>query len=162
MTTEEHSVRVETDRPRMPEFCICCGAPATDVHRPEPPGRMKGMPQPDEPLIYPYCADCKVHLRAAQDRKSSNLVAINFAIWGVGLPLAIGLPAVALVVGPTIGGLIYARNRKSDLRTTDACSAEGVAARVSWVRKHTYEFSFTRKETAQAFVELNRDSLSDR
>ncbi len=146
----------------MPDFCICCGAPATDSYRPESPGRMKGMPQPDEPLAYPYCAACKVHLRAAQDRKTANLVAINFAIWGVGLPLAVGLPLVSLVVGPTIGGLMYVRNRRSNLQTTDECSTEGVAARVSWLRKHTYEFSFTRKETAEAFVELNRDSLTDR
>ncbi|MDQ2985407.1 MAG: hypothetical protein M3R13_01640 [Armatimonadota bacterium] len=158
----EHAVALETDRPRMPDFCVCCGRTATESYKPEPPSRMKGMPQPVEPLAFPYCTACKAHLRASQNRKSSNLVALNLAIWGIGLPLAVGLPAASLLIGPALGGYLYMRNKRSDLRASAECSAEGSAVRVTWLRKHSYEFSFTRKETAKAFLELNRSVLSDR
>lgn len=162
MAQLEHTVEVTTERPTMPDICVCCGAPPTDHYRPEPVGRMKGLPMPEEPLSFPYCAACKKHLRAAQDRKTSNLVAVNCAIWGVGIPLAAHLPMISLIFGPAIGGFIYTRNKKTDLRASQACSAEGAAARATWLRKHTYAFSFARKETAEAFLELNRDSLADR
>lgn len=158
----EHTVSLETDRPRMPDFCCCCGAPATEEHRPEPPGRMRGLPHPEEPLSFPYCAPCKAHLRAAQDRRTSNLVALNLAVWGVAIPLAAGLPGLVFLAGPAIGGYLYFRNSRSNLRASEACTADGPAARMVWHRKHAYHYTFTRKETAEAFLELNRDSVSDR
>jgi len=161
MPAREHAVTLETDRPRMPDFCVCCGASATDFYRPEPVGRMKGLPQPDEPLSFPYCDACKLHLRAAQDRKTSNLVAVNLAIWGIGIPLAAHLPLVSIAVGPAIGALLYVRGTKSHTLSAN-CTADGAAAQATWLRKHTYAFTFTRRETAEAFLELNRDSLTDR
>jgi hypothetical protein len=117
---------------------------------------------PDEPLSFPYCAPCKAHLRAAQDRRTSNLVALNLAIWGVGLPLAAGLPAVALIPGPALAAWLFWKNTGRQLAANVNCTAEGDAAKATWVKKQTYRFTFSRKETAQAFLDLNRDSLSDR
>jgi hypothetical protein len=152
----EHVVELETDRPEMPQFCCCCGDAATVTHVPEPPGRMRGLPQPDEPLAFPYCLPCKQHIRASQDARTSNLAAVNLAIWGIAIPLAARLPAMYLAIGPIIGALLFIRNRSKDLRASDKCTAGGPAARVTWLRKHTYRYAFTRKETAEAFLQLNR------
>lgn len=162
MAQLEHTVEVTTERPVMPNMCVCCGRPPTESYRPEPPGRMRGMPEMDEPLSFPYCEACKKHLRAAQDRRSSNLVALNLAIWGVGIPLATRLPIFALIPGPAIAAALYFRNLRTDLRASQDCAAEGAAARVTWVRKDVYAFSFARKDTAESFAELNRETLFKR
>ena len=151
----EHTVSLETDRPQLPDFCCCCGGDATESIAVEPPGRMRGLPQPDEPLKFPYCVECKAHIRKAQDRKTSNLLALNLAIWGVAIPLAGRMPWLTLGIGPALGGILFFRNRSIDFRNKPECTAQGPAARVTWLRKHTYLFTFTRKETAEAFSELN-------
>jgi hypothetical protein len=152
----EYSVSLETDLPQMPDFCCCCGGEATESIAPEPPGRMRGLPQPEEALAFPYCAECKAHIRKAQDRKTSNLFALNLAIWGIAIPLAARMPGLSLAVGPALGGAFFLKNRGTALRANPQCTAVGAAARVTWLRKHTYIYSFSRKETADAFLELNQ------
>ena len=157
-----HTITLETDRPTMPNFCCCCGDPATEEHRPEPPGRMRGLPEPESVLTYPYCAPCKIHLRAAQDKRTANLFAANLAIWGVAIPLAAKLPSVSLILGPAIGGYLYLKNRGLKLKASERCTAEGPAVKATWHRKHIYHFAFSRKETADAVFELNREAVADR
>ena len=158
----EHTVALKTDQPAIPDFCCCCGAPAALPHIAEQPGRMRGMPAPDEPIAFFYCEPCFGHVKAAQERKTSNLVALNLAIWGFGLPLAAGLPFPAMLIGPGLAGFLYFRNKGRDLRATDVCSSESIAARAVWHRGDEYHYIFTRKETAEAFVALNRGAVADR
>jgi hypothetical protein len=158
----EHTVALSTDQPSIPDFCACCGAPATESYIAEQPGRMKGMPLPDNPIAFRYCESCSGHLKAAQDRKTSNLVAVNLAVWGVGVPLAAGMPLPSFFIGPGLAGFLYFKNKGRDLRATEQCSAEGPAARVVWHRGSEYHYIFSRRETAEAFAELNRGALLER
>lgn len=156
-----YQVYVETDRPEFPQVCICCGEEADTDYRPLPPQRRPGLPA-DKPLLLPYCSECLKHLRSSQNFATAQLVALNIAIWGVAIPMVIGLAGAVFAAGPAAGAAIYLHARSQaarEINTKPACAAKGVVCRVVWHRRMIYIFSFLSESYAERFREANRDLL---
>jgi len=145
----------------FPDRCLCCGAKAETEYLPNPPGRAPGMPEPEQPLAFPYCEMCLSHLLDWQRHSGDTLVVANLAIWGVAIPLAARATSPFMVIGPLAGAayaLIAARRPRP--QQSSQCSTKGTACRAIWYRRGTYAFSFTNQSVSEEFRRLNQSSLS--
>jgi hypothetical protein len=153
-----HRVYVSTDRPTFPGVCVCCGAPADAEYQPFQQPRRAGMPEPIEPLKYPYCSYCIEHLRAAQGVDTAKLIAVNVGVWGVALPMLAHAPIPYLLVAPAFATGLYLRaaaQRRSAVRLKVTCAHALAACRFVWYRRSTYQFSFASERYANLFKEAN-------
>lgn len=121
-----------------------------------------GMPEPIEPLRFPYCSYCVAHLRATQGADTAKLVAVNIGVWGVAIPMFANAPVGYLLLAPTVAAAFYAHaqiQRNRTVRLKENCTHPVVACRVAWYRRSTYQFSFASEEYANLFREANRAQL---
>ncbi|MCH8273244.1 MAG: hypothetical protein IH851_00440 [Armatimonadetes bacterium] len=158
-----HQVRVQTDRPRFPDRCVCCGEDADTTYRPTPPQRRRGMPEPDDPLLLPYCFDCFEHLHASQTVGTMQLLALNVAVWGVAAMMIANLGGTVLAIGPAAGLALYIYARKiaaERIRKKPSCAGADIVMRSVWDRRETYIFSFASESYAEEFRKANEGVLS--
>lgn len=116
------------------------------------------MPEPIEPLKYPYCSHCIDHLRAAQGVDTAKLVAVNVGVWGVAFPMFANAPMPYLLVAPALAAGLYLRalgQRRSTVRLKETCTHSFSACRVVWYRRSTYQFSFASERYAALFKKAN-------
>ncbi|MER3413559.1 MAG: hypothetical protein C4341_04845 [Armatimonadota bacterium] len=157
-----HSVFVSTDRPNFPNVCVCCGAYADSEYQPFQQPRRMGMPEPVEPLKYPYCSDCVAHVRAAQGVDTAKLIAVNVGVWGVAVPMFANAPIQYLLVAPAFAAALYLRavgQRRGAVRLKETCAHPLAACHVAWYRRSTYQFSFASERYAGLFRDANAGSL---
>gem|GEM_PF-2774204 len=153
-----HRVYVSTDRPNFPDACVCCSGPADTEYQPFQQPRKMGLPEPVEPLRYPYCTSCVNHLRAAQGVDTAKLVAVNVGVWGVALPMFANAPTQYLLVAPAFAAALYVKavgRRRTAVQLKEGCGHPLVACRVVWYRRTTYQFSFASERYAGLFREAN-------